>query len=306
MTSQSFFEKKQAAENLLKKDDILLQIVWEMCDMITVWDAYGRIVHSSSKRSDISAPDRTASFLHHVHERFRKDLVKAFRRIKRTRKVTTIQYQYQNSGENWLWFESICMPLLNDRGETSFVIVTTKDITMRKRTEENLKNMAFHDPLTGLPNRRLFQEHFAQAITYAKRNEHLVALLYMDIDDFKLINDCMGHEMGDNFLQEFAKRVKSCIREIDTFARIGGDEFTIVLPVIDSLDNVEKVVKRIYAAVSEPWKIKNHSFVATVSTGVAVYPLHGSNTETLYRNADRALYQAKDVGRNAYKFYEHD
>jgi diguanylate cyclase (GGDEF)-like protein len=128
--------------------------------------------------------------------------------------------------------------------------------------------------------------------------------MYLDIDDFKLINDTMGHEAGDEFLKAFATRIKGCIREVDMVARMGGDEFTVLLPSVDSASNVEKVAKRIFAAISAPWETREHQFSATVSGGIVVYPANGEDAATLLRNVDIALYKVKESGRNNYMFYD--
>ncbi|MNH99988.1 Phytochrome-like protein cph2 [compost metagenome] len=164
--------------------------------------------------------------------------------------------------------------------------------------------LAYHDPLTGLPNRRLFKEHLNQALLQAKRKEKQLSLLYLDIDNFKHINDTMGHDIGDQFLQQFANRIRGCLREMDTFARMSGDEFTILLPYFESSDNVELVAQRIFNSLKEPWNVEQYQFTASVSMGIVIYPQDGIDSKSLLKHVDIALYQVKNRGRNGYQFYK--
>jgi diguanylate cyclase (GGDEF)-like protein len=164
--------------------------------------------------------------------------------------------------------------------------------------------MAYHDPLTGLPNRRRFKEHLHQEILYAKRTGKMMALLYLDLDDFKNINDTMGHDIGDAFLQAFSHRVRSCLREVDLFSRMGGDEFTILLPLMDSVQSVENVVKRIFQSIEEPYHLDGNQFHSSISMGIALYPIDSEDSNVLLKKVDIALYHVKGRGRNGYQFYK--
>nr|WP_268968874.1 GGDEF domain-containing protein [Ureibacillus chungkukjangi] len=164
--------------------------------------------------------------------------------------------------------------------------------------------MAFYDALTGIPNRRLFQEKLMQIIKETNRYERKFAIIYMDIDDFKGINDMLGHDAGDELLKQFAKRVQFCLRESDTFARQGGDEFTILLCEIKEEQDAVIIAERILAALQNPWTISNYEFTTTSSLGVAFYPKDGTSFAELMKYADKAMYEAKETGKNMVRVYD--
>lgn len=183
-----------------------------------------------------------------------------------------------------------------------FFSTIARDITERNRAEETIKHMAYHDPLTGLPNRLLLKDRLCQAL--ARGREGKAAVLYLDMDRFKDINDTIGHPMGDELLKAAAERLENCLREGDTVARQGGDEFTILLPLIDRIDDVMSVIERVLSAFKPPFAIEGQpEFFLTVSMGISIYPDDGEDAETLLKNSDIALYQAKEAGRNTCKFF---
>lgn len=180
----------------------------------------------------------------------------------------------------------------------------------RKRSEEQIKCMAYFDPLTNLPNRKLFNDRLSQALAYCDRHGKLAALIFLDLDHFKRINDTLGHAAGDQLLQEVASRLSGCIRRLDTVARIddtvarlGGDEFTIILSEIRNDHDAAVVAQRIVSAFSRPVLLVDHEHFVTVSIGITIYPDDGKTIEMLTRNADTAMYHAKSQGRNNYQFY---
>ncbi|TNJ59283.1 sensor domain-containing diguanylate cyclase [Paenibacillus hemerocallicola] len=300
-TSQWGFDR--LTSGLMERSDVLRYILQSMSDSIMIVDSDGEIVYASSQHSCLTIQSRMDDYLENVHEQCRKTVIRTFYLIKKHGKPISAQYRYHSAG-GWLWVEATGIPLADGNGKVGYIAVLMKDITQRKQAEESLRELAFHDPLTGLPNRRLFKEHLLQSLAHAKRSRGLLGLMYLDIDDFKLINDTMGHEAGDDFLRAFASRIKGCIREVDMVARMGGDEFTVLLPSVDSASSVEKVAKRIFTAISAPWETKGHRFSATVSGGVVVYPANGEDAATLLHNVDRALYRVKESGRSNYVFYD--
>lgn len=196
------------------------------------------------------------------------------------------------------------------RGETGAVVVV-RDITERKSYQEQLEHRATHDPLTGLPNRVLLKDRIEQAIAHGRRHGSEVAVVLVDLDRFKNVNDSMGHQVGDVLLQEVAHRLEECLRGTDTVARfdggtvarLGGDEFALVLSEMADDERLSTVIQRVLAEISRPHEIQGREFVATCSIGISLYPGDGDDVDTLLRNADAALYQAKDGGRNNYQFY---
>ncbi len=191
----------------------------------------------------------------------------------------------------------------DEDGAISQYAAIFSDITERKKTEERIKNLAYFDVLTALPNRRLFTDRLQIAIANAHRHGHLMAIMFLDLDLFKRINDSLGHGIGDQVLIETAARLGHCIREGDTVARLGGDEFTILLPEIEHIEDAAKLAERLISYVKQPFIIDEHELYVTTSIGIAVYPDDGQTVEALIKNADTAMYRAKDLGRNSYQLY---
>ena len=188
-----------------------------------------------------------------------------------------------------------------------------QDITAQKKIEELLKKQtlelqyqAHHDTLTDLPNRTLFKDRLSQAIVNARRNKEKFALLFIDLDQFKKINDSLGHHIGDKVLIEAALRIQSTIREEDTLARLGGDEFTVILKNLKSIQNASHIAQDIINVMKEPITVINHNLYVTSSIGISVYPDDTTNNDNLIKYADAAMYKAKDEGRDNYQFYSRD
>jgi diguanylate cyclase (GGDEF)-like protein/PAS domain S-box-containing protein len=188
-------------------------------------------------------------------------------------------------------------------GEFAFVLAFAEDISARKLAEAHVEHMAHHDALTGLANRMLLNDRLKHAITNAQRRRRAQALLFIDLDHFKTVNDTVGHSAGDALLLEVAQRLRECVRESDTLARIGGDEFVILLTNLVRPDDSTRVAEKVIAAIGLPISVENHMFNITASVGIAVWPGDGADAETLMRNADVAMYHAKNSGRNNYQFF---
>ncbi|MFA6121552.1 MAG: diguanylate cyclase [Sideroxydans sp.] len=175
-------------------------------------------------------------------------------------------------------------------------------LTRLKQTNEQVTHLAHHDGLTGLPNRTLFYDRLNQAIARARRDKESVAVLFLDLDGFKKINDTLGHDIGDALLIETAKRIKACVRESDTVARMGGDEFTAILCKVGTANGKDIVAQKILDAIRNSFNLSEKSCAVGVSIGIAVYPDSGDNAEDLVKVADTAMYLAKDGGKNCYRF----
>ncbi len=188
-------------------------------------------------------------------------------------------------------------------GKPAMIEGTVIDITERKRAEEQVKHLAFHDALTGLPNRLLFQDRLRMAVLNAQRSEDRLATLFLDLDRFKVINDSLGHSIGDELLRRVAERLGSCVREGDTVARLGGDEFTVLVPGMADDEQAAKIARKILGVLRLPFVIDGRELFLTTSIGVAIYPTDGENAETLVRNADTAMYRAKEQGRDNFQLY---
>lgn len=177
---------------------------------------------------------------------------------------------------------------------------------LRIISEEEIRYHAYHDPLTRLPNRSYFQHILSLVMSQARRNETLIALMFLDLDKFKTINDSYGHNIGDNVLTDAASRIQECVRECDTVARISGDEFTVILDGINTVNDAELIANRIISSLNKPMKIADHEFSIGVSIGISLYPLDDITLEQLIQDADIAMFNSKRNGRNMYSFFEHD
>ncbi len=191
-------------------------------------------------------------------------------------------------------------------GEVVGVIGVATDITERKQAEKRLVQLANFDSLTGLPNRSLFRDRLKHAVAQAHRKKHLVALLFLDLDRFKMINDSLGHHAGDELLKAVSKRLLVNAREEDTVARLGGDEFTVILEGITSSEDATIVARKILQVMGKPFVLDGHEVFVTTSVGITIFPIDASGIDELLKNADTAMYRAKEHGRNNYQFYTAD
>lgn len=198
------------------------------------------------------------------------------------------------------WTSSVYRPHYDAGGNIVGVIGLIRDITQRKSAEQQIEYQAYHDALTGLANRRLFQEHLTLALALAQRRRRLVAVLFLDLDHFKIVNDSLGHTVGDELLKHVAARLKAAVREGDTVARVGGDEFTIVLQDLVRKDDAAVVAEKVLRTIAQPADINEHHLYVTTSIGITTFPDDGGDAETLLKNADNAMYRAKAEGRNTY------
>ena len=195
-------------------------------------------------------------------------------------------------------------PLTSTDGETMDLLMTVVDITERKKVEETIRHMARHDALTGLPNRTMFQDRLQQALLGAERIDRIVAILYLDLDHFKDVNDTLGHPIGDLLLQRVSDRLQACARDSDTVARLGGDEFAIIATNLVQVDDVTVLARRIIDALGQPFDLDMQKVHTATSIGITLYPADNTDPDQLLKNADLALYRAKDAGRGRYQFYD--
>jgi diguanylate cyclase (GGDEF)-like protein/PAS domain S-box-containing protein len=202
--------------------------------------------------------------------------------------------------------------VMGDDGGAAAIEGTVQDVTDRTRAEEQIRFLAHHDSLTGLGNRRLFKERLALALSHARRNDHAAGVLFLDLDHFKRINDTLGHSVGDALLQGVADRLVASVRESDAItreempsaiSRLGGDEFTILVAPVADVQDLARVARRILEALARPFHLSGHEVVITGSIGITAWPDDGDDVELLLRNADTAMYHAKEQGRNNYQFY---
>jgi len=204
------------------------------------------------------------------------------------------------------WRMSSGQAFYDDAGHVTRMSGTTMDIDDRKKAEQRIQHLAYSDSLTGLPNRRLVQDRLTQALASARRQKNRVALLFLDLDRFKNINDSLGHAVGDLLLQQVAERLKTWGREQDTIARVGGDEFLLILTGLRDTTDAAVAAERLMDAIIGDYSIQGHALNITCSLGISIFPEHGTNGETLIKNADIAMYCAKESGRNSFRFFTAD
>ncbi|MBO8172275.1 MAG: EAL domain-containing protein [Bacillaceae bacterium] len=214
-------------------------------------------------------------------------------------------------GEIWnrrkdgeIYLEGITISVVKDElGNITHYVGVMKDITLRKKLEDQIQYQAYHDTLTGLPNRVLLYDRLKQGIIHARRQNKKLAVMFLDLDRFKRINDTLGHSTGDQLLKAVAERLSGCMGERDTVARQGGDEFIILLPEIEHTGEAAELSSKIIETLKKPFFLENHELFITTSIGISIYPSDGTNLETLIQNADTAMYRAKEQGRNNFQFF---
>jgi diguanylate cyclase (GGDEF)-like protein len=205
-----------------------------------------------------------------------------------------------------LWFELSVSRKHVDPGHDSRFIVLARDITERKASERRILNLAHYDSLTGLPNRALLADRMRVAIKYAERQSTRLAVLFVDLDRFKPINDSLGHDIGDQLLKAAAQRMQMSVRSVDTVSRVGGDEFVVLLSQIGTTEDAARVADKLITGLSQPYGVEGHELQVTASVGICIYPDNGTQPNVLLRNADASMYSAKEGGRNRYQFYSED
>ncbi|MCC3575152.1 MAG: EAL domain-containing protein [Microcoleus sp. PH2017_40_RAT_O_B] len=213
------------------------------------------------------------------------------------------EYSFRRADGGYVFVLDRGYIIRNASGQAVRAIGTMMDITQRRQAEEIIRYQAVYDQLTGLPNRILFNDRLLASLKQAKKNEKMLAVMFLDLDRFKKINDTLGHAAGDRLLEGFAGRISDTLRSTDTVARWGGDEFTVLLPEINCLEDAIKTAQRILDNLKPAFKLEQQAFHISSSIGIALYPNDGEDAETLVKNADAALYRAKERGRNNYQLY---
>ncbi|OFV70605.1 sensor domain-containing protein [Acetobacterium wieringae] len=212
-------------------------------------------------------------------------------------------FNVRKNGEGY-WENISVSPVLDENGQIYHFVVLKEDITKRREESEKAKYLAYHDSLTGLSNRSLFYDRLMIAVANAARYQSQMAVMFLDLDGFKEINDTYGHDTGDDVLKAVAEQLKTVMRKGDTVARMGGDEFTLIVPEFEDIRDVELVAEKILKSLRQP--LTEKALLVTPSIGIAFYPQHGINHEALLSHADKAMYQAKKQGKNNYQIYEPD
>ena len=216
------------------------------------------------------------------------------------------EYRFLDKNGTYRWIHDHVKLIRDNNGQPIEIVGSWLDITERKKQESLVTHMAYHDDLTGLPNKNLLIDRFNQIVPRIKRYKLRAAILFIDLNRFKIINDTLGHSVGDEVLKEVALRLSKCIRSSDTLSRLGGDEFVILFPEINSTEDVSMLAERVFTALEPSIKLKEHEFTITASIGTCICPDDGDQLETLLNRADSAMYRAKEEKQNSYKFYTMD
>ena len=313
-------EQKEASQNLQKERDFISAVLDTARALVVVRDSKGRI-----ERFNRACESATGYKTGEVEGREIWDFLLLPEEVEHEKSIfqslleSNIQDNYQirlltkEGKERFIvWSNSV----MRDRdGVVEHVISTGIDITELKKAEEQLQFLAYYDGLTSLPNRVLFKEHLSQALAYSQRHERLMAVLFLDLDRFKQINDSFGHSLGDLLLKSVAERLRSGLRLSDCLARqnlgeietsvgrFGGDEFTVLVPDISGVDSAAKIAQRLLELISQPFELEDQEIFVTASIGISVFPYDGSSSDLLLKNADAAMHAAKEKGRSTYQFY---
>jgi len=220
--------------------------------------------------------------------------------------VTGLSYRFVQKNDNRGDGELSISAIKDDEGKIIAFRGIARDLTEKNRLKRELKDSATHDFLTGLPNRKLLQDRLKVAMAQARRNDTRLAVMMLDLDRFKIVNDTYGHSMGDKVLRAAGERLAALVRRSDTVARVGGDEFFVLLPKIASIQDAIKVAQKILDDFRKPFVVGNYQIHTTTSIGIAIYPEDGIDAEALFKNADTAMYWAKEESRDSYELYWYD
>jgi len=295
--------RKQSEETLRK----LSQAVDQSPASVVITDPLGTIEYVNPRFSELTgyAPSEVIG----RNPRLLKSGFTSSRQYEELWRTITTGGQWQGEFHNrkkdgqFYWAAATISPIKEKSGAITHFLGVSEDITVRKEYEERLLRQANYDELTGLPNRLLAIDRLNQAIAQANRDNTNVVILIVDLDDFKKVNDTLGHPIGDRLIQEAGERIRHCVRENDTLARLGGDEFLVILPGLAVPVFGELVAKKVLEIFSLPFAIEGHDIFTTASVGITVYPRDGESSAVLMRNADAAMYRAKELGRNAYRYF---
>ena len=298
-------ERKQAEESVRVSEEHLRTIIDTNPECITLLSADGLLIEMNAAGLAMIEADSQEQVIHALmhnlvlpeHREACQALTKSV--IQGNKGILVFEIQGLKGARRWLEMHAVPMTL-----RTGTVLLgIARDITKRKHAEDRLSYLVHHDELTGLPNRVLFRDRLEQAMIAAERHERLVAVVFLDLDHFKNVNDTLGHEAGDQMLKQVAERLLVAVRSGDTVARLSGDEFTIVLADMVHVDNAAHVAQKILDTFAQPFHIAGRDLFMGASLGITIFPFDTRDVGELLRNADIAMYRAKDTGRNTYQFY---
>lgn len=297
---QNITQQKQREEALIENEERYKAVMLQSTESIFLADVETRVIleanQSLQRLLGYSLEEIPGLSLYDFVANGQDDIYQKILRILKERSYYKGEMQYRRKDGTLVDVE-ISVNLVSYRGKKVFCVVS-RDITPRKLAEKQLIHTATHDPLTGLTNRLVFYDRIAVELARARRNQTNLALIYIDLDRFKFINDTLGHSCGDQLLRAVAERLQNLLRETDTLARMGGDEFMYILPEVENVSDINRIAEKVLDAIRKPFLLDGQLQSITASIGTAVYPNDGKDAETLMKNADLAMYFAKDKGRD--------
>ncbi|WP_019140070.1 bifunctional diguanylate cyclase/phosphodiesterase [Noviherbaspirillum massiliense] len=303
-------ERKQAEAALRKSQERLnailesiLDVVWSFSTDLSRVNYINRSVERMLGYSVAECMSKPQLLFGAIHPEDWPEIERSLRGLSREHPSEEHEFRMFRKDGKEIWTHCRSNLVVDGHGFPLRIDGVTTDITQRKQAEQQVQELAYYDNVTSLPNRALLTDRLKQAIQMAMRSHKKVAVLYMDLDNFKNVNDSLGHHVGDQLLRSIAERLLQCVRGEDTVARIGGDEFLIVLPDIDRSEQAVAVAEKILAAIAKPFALQEHQVHTSISIGISVHPDDGLEPHDLIRYADSALYQAKSQGRNNYQFF---
>ncbi|HJW95617.1 MAG TPA: EAL domain-containing protein [Thermoanaerobaculia bacterium] len=301
-TAFDITERKRAEEILQQSEKRFRELVENSSDAIALLDPSGTLLWVGPSTERVLGYTESESIgqnaLDLVHRDDRRDVESRMETLLRTPRASASgTFRARAKDGRWLWLEMIGTNLL-DEPAVGAIVTNYRDVSERKKAEEEMKHQALHDTLTGLPNRNLYQDRLGLALAHARRSGRPLAVMFVDIDLFKLINDNLGHTIGDRLLQEVGQRLSGCVRSSDTVARVGGDEFIVVIEDLERTDTALDVADKVLEAIGRTYAIDGHQLHVTASVGISIFPNDTEDADALTRNADKAMYRAKELGRN--------
>ncbi|MGZ8293318.1 MAG: diguanylate cyclase domain-containing protein [Telluria sp.] len=275
-------------------------------DLAFIIDAGGRIIYANAAFAEhvrIPAAELRGADFYALAASFAPEIDIHVGQVLRSQSTHRGELSFALGPERRQTYEYLLVPVLDPQGRSEAVACTARDITERKEVEERIRRSANYDHLTELPNRSLFRERLEHEIKHAARSRLPLALLFLDLDGFKGVNDRLGHAAGDQLLQKVAKRISACVRGSDTVARLGGDEFTVILTEVTRPAAIEALCAKMLADIEKPFALAAGEAHVSASIGITLYPSDGATPDELLRKADAAMYRAKNAGRNQYSFF---
>lgn len=303
--------RKEMEEELRRNEEKFRLITENSSDLIAILDESGIILYASQSHTSLLGHNleelETKPLLKWVHPEDHEFVTLGIRDIMTGSKQTVqLEFRIETSLSSYIYVDTKMNPIRYPIGGIHSLLLVMRDVTERKKTEQLIHHLANHDTLTDLPNRRLFIDRLRKEVQLAQRSKSEMAVIFLDLDRFKQINDSLGHDIGDLILIEAAKRIKRCIRPADLVARLGGDEFTIYLTNLNSRDDAEYISQKIQTSIQKPFEAGGKLHVLSCSLGISIYPYDGRHEDELLKRADTALYSVKDLGRNGYAFFHPD